>query len=418
MRAARLGPLFLTLVTSAAPAAPSGSAPWTDPGDAPLPSGARSVRILRIDEPLYARADATAPRRGAAARGARLPLYAATHGPGCVERWLLVGPSAWVCENVVELSSDAPLAAIEPALLEGGLPHRYYFVGTDGSLGYRELSVAEQGTPDAELQPGFAVAIVRVKTKPPGDPFGLTTHGLWLPMRDLGPARPLAFHGVELEGTLDVGWVVVDTARPYERPGGRQIDGEPHVRFEQFTVLETKRQQGHRWFRIGERRWLSDRDVRSPNPVAAPASLQPGERWIDVDIDEQVLIAYEGPRPVFATLVSTGKGRGTDVQATPKGEHRIWVKLVSTDMDNLEDEEASRYYAMQSVPWVMYFQKGYGLHGTFWHRSFGHVRSHGCVNLTPVDAQRLFRWTSPRLPAGWSGVLPSEYEKGTLVRIR
>ena len=121
---------------------------------------------------------------------------------------------------------------------------------------------------------------------------------------------------------------------------------------------------------------------------------------------------------MFATLVSTGKGRGKSIQATPKGAHRIWVKLVSTDMDNLEDEEASRYYAMQAVPWVMFFDKGYGLHGTFWHRSFGNVRSHGCVNLTPRDAQWLFHWTSPRLPAGWTAALPTDYEPGTLVRVR
>jgi lipoprotein-anchoring transpeptidase ErfK/SrfK len=87
-------------------------------------------------------------------------------------------------------------------------------------------------------------------------------------------------------------------------------------------------------------------------------------------------------------------------------------------MDNLESEEANRYYAIQEVPWVMYFKEGYGLHGTFWHRSFGTVQSHGCVNLTPLDAQRLFHWTSPRLPAGWTAVLPARHERGTLIRIR
>jgi len=87
-------------------------------------------------------------------------------------------------------------------------------------------------------------------------------------------------------------------------------------------------------------------------------------------------------------------------------------------MDNLESEDASRYYAIQDVPWVMYFQRGYGLHGTFWHRSFGSARSHGCVNLSPLDAQRLFHWTSPRVPTGWNAALPSPYEAGTLVRVR
>ena len=87
-------------------------------------------------------------------------------------------------------------------------------------------------------------------------------------------------------------------------------------------------------------------------------------------------------------------------------------------MDNLEDEEARRYYAIQDVPWVMYFARGYGLHGTFWHRSFGQKRSHGCVNLAPLDAEWLFFWTSPQVPAGWTAALPTQYEQGTLVRVR
>jgi lipoprotein-anchoring transpeptidase ErfK/SrfK len=183
-------------------------------------------------------------------------------------------------------------------------------------------------------------------------------------------------------------------------------------------VLETKAAGGQRWLRIGEAEWVKARDVRAATPAPVPEGLRPGERWIDVEIESQVLTAYEGERPVFATLVSTGKGRGTHVQATPKGARRIWVKLVSHDMDNLEDEDASRYYAMQAVPWVMFFDRGYGLHGTFWHRSFGNVRSHGCVNLSPRDAEWLFRWTGPRLPAGWTAALPTDTDPGTLVRVR
>ncbi len=87
-------------------------------------------------------------------------------------------------------------------------------------------------------------------------------------------------------------------------------------------------------------------------------------------------------------------------------------------MDNLEDEAAERYYRIEDVPYVQYFSKGIGLHGAFWHRSFGQVRSHGCVNLAPLDAQRLFWWTSPRLPAGWTAVLPTAHEPGTVVRVR
>lgn len=415
---------FLVSLWAALAAAPQARAdqnvqPWVDPGSVPLPRAARSVEILRSEEPLSLRPDKGSARRGTAAKGARLPLYGATRGPGCVGRWLLVGPLAWVCESVVRTSSEPPLAPLEaPPPITDGLPHRYYFVGPDGSLGYAKLSLAEEGIPDAELEPGFAVGVVQVAHRGAGDPFGLTTHGLWLPMRDLSPARPLHFGGAKLSGPLDVAWVIAETAPVYVSPAGAREHNQVRARFEQLSVLEVRKAAGSRWVRIGDRQWLKERDVRVAGTAEPPPGLRPQERWIDVDIENQILTAYEGTRPVFSTLVSTGKGRGKSIQATPKGTHRIWVKLVSTDMDNLEDEEASRYYAMQAVPWVMFFDKGYGLHGTFWHRSFGNVRSHGCVNLTPPDAQWLFHWTSPRLPAGWTAALPTEYEPGTLVRVR
>jgi lipoprotein-anchoring transpeptidase ErfK/SrfK len=417
MRAKVLVALCAALCTAPAQADPV-VVPWVDPGDVPLPKTARSVEILRSEEPLSMRPDKGSPRRGAAAKGARLPLYGATRGPGCGGRWLLVGPAAWVCETVVRTSAEPPLTPVESPPITDGLPHRYYFVGPDGSLGYAKLSLAEEGIPDAELEPGFAVGVVQVAQRGAGDPFGLTTHGLWLPMRDLSPARPLHFTGAKLAGALDVAWVNTETTPVFAKPAGERAKGEVRARFERVNVLESRKASGSQWIRIGERHWLRGRDVRVATAAEPPPGLRPQERWIDVDIDSQILTAYEGSRPVFATLVSTGKGRGKSIQATPKGIHRVWVKLVSTDMDNLEDEEASRYYAMQAVPWVMFFDKGYGLHGTFWHRSFGNVRSHGCVNLTPRDAQWLFYWTSPRLPAGWTAALPTEYEPGTLVRVR
>ena len=108
-----------------------------------------------------------------------------------------------------------------------------------------------------------------------------------------------------------------------------------------------------------------------------------------------------------ATLVSSGRGRQGTYNATPIGTYRVWAKLTSSNMDNLEDENANRYYRMETVPWVQFFSKGVALHGAFWHHSFGHVRSHGCVNLAPRDAEKIFYMTNPRIPAGWTAVLPS-----------
>jgi hypothetical protein len=215
----------------------------------------------------------------------------------------------------------------------------------------------------------------------------------------------------------ELAWVTTEAARAYDKPAGRAV-AAPYPRLASVRIRESRVVRGKTWSRVSDEHWLRQEDLAYRTEYPAPIGLLPQERWIDVDIEQQVLTAFEGRQPVFSTLISAGRGTGDAENATPKGEHRIWVKLQSSDMDNLEDREASRYYAIQSVPWVMYFDRGYGLHGAFWHRDFGHVRSHGCVNLSPLDAHWLFSWTSPRMPTGWSAVFPTDYERGTLVRVR
>jgi hypothetical protein len=41
--------------------------------------------------------------------------------------------------------------------------------------------------------------------------------------------------------------------------------------------------------------------------------------------------------------------------------------------------------------------------------------SHGCVNLSPLDAKWVFFWSEPRLPRGWHGVWATEQNRGTTV---
>ena len=80
------------------------------------------------------------------------------------------------------------------------------------------------------------------------------------------------------------------------------------------------------------------------------------------------------------------------------------------------DEDKSDSFNLRDVPFVQYFHKGYALHGSYWHDDFGKVRSHGCVNLAPVDAAWLFEWTDPVVPPTWHAALNKE--RGTAVYIR
>jgi lipoprotein-anchoring transpeptidase ErfK/SrfK len=106
-----------------------------------------------------------------------------------------------------------------------------------------------------------------------------------------------------------------------------------------------------------------------------------GERWIDVDLSDQMTYAYEGDVIVNSFLVSTG----TWLHPTVTGQFSIYVKYEYADM-------AGPGYYLPDVPYVMYFYDGYGLHGTYWHSNFGTPMSHGCINLTIPDSEWLFYW--------------------------
>jgi len=118
-----------------------------------------------------------------------------------------------------------------------------------------------------------------------------------------------------------------------------------------------------------------------PKPVYASSGN--GSRWIDVDLTNQRVYAYEGDVIVNSFLVSTG----TWATPTVTGQYNIYVKYRSAKM-------SGPGYYLPNVPYIMYFYGGYGLHGTYWHNNFGTPMSHGCVNLRTEDAEWLFNWAS------------------------
>jgi len=133
--------------------------------------------------------------------------------------------------------------------------------------------------------------------------------------------------------------------------------------------------------------------------------------WIDVELDSQTLTVHRGAVPQFATLVSTGfKG------PTPKGIFRISMKHTLGQMRSRPDSDEP--YTVEAVPFIQYFTGNFALHGAFWHYRFGHKISHGCVNLAPNDARRIFGLTTPHVRRGWQSSYESESHLGTTVRVR
>jgi hypothetical protein len=61
------------------------------------------------------------------------------------------------------------------------------------------------------------------------------------------------------------------------------------------------------------------------------------------------------------------------------------------------------------------------MHAAFWHERFGEFVSAGCINLSPLDAERLFDWADLALPKDWQGVTgagASENGATTIVVVR
>lgn len=118
-------------------------------------------------------------------------------------------------------------------------------------------------------------------------------------------------------------------------------------------------------------------EYEPPPPVASDG------HWVDVNLSNQTAAAYDGDTLVRSFVVSTG----TAAHPTVTGQFSIYVMYRSADM-------AGPGYYLPDVPYVMYFYKGYGLHGTYWHNNFGTPMSHGCVNFTIDDAGWLYDFVS------------------------
>lgn len=191
----------------------------------------------------------------------------------------------------------------------------------------------------------------------------------------------------------------------------------PRLTFFQLTGDPPVRMGVDEYYRTSDGVFVRARNVRLITGHEPPTDLAPGEKWIDVNLDHQSLVAYEGTTPVYVTLISSGlrrRGSPTQNYETIQGGFRIQSKHVATTMDGNSNDGP---YSIEDVPWVMYFEQSFALHGAFWHNGFGYMHSHGCVNLSPPDARWVFNWSEPRLPAGWHAAYASAATPGTRVYV-
>jgi lipoprotein-anchoring transpeptidase ErfK/SrfK len=251
--------------------------------------------------------------------------------------------------------------------------------------------------------------------------FAVATDGRLLPADKVKADSGSPFHGVEIKHVgLPVAFARKAGARWYKLVNG-QLENAARVGWRQFIPLTgtVRRIQGERMVEARNGLWVRSRDLKTAaKPTQLPVWARRGQRWIDISIVSQTLVLWEGSDPVYATLVSTGRdglGEPGKTLSTPRGTYRIYQKHVTTTMDSAA---ADNEFELRDVPWVMYFKGGYALHAAYWHDDFGRVRSHGCVNMSPIDARYTFFWSAPQVPEHWHAAYGEEpFEKGTLVHI-
>jgi lipoprotein-anchoring transpeptidase ErfK/SrfK len=336
--------------------------------------------------------------------------------------------------------------------------------------------------------------------------FAITTDLRLAPNTKIKPDMGSPWHGLELTDqlSLPIAFIRSQGARAYKISNGKAIAaGDAEFRSVHALAGTMKVVEGVKYFRTKDKYWLSELDVGLAVPPASwPEDAEKGKKWIEISIKSQTLVLWEGKRPIYATLVSTGQAGLDDPKkttATVRGVFKIRNKHITATMDSNEgssvggaratvasssspaqssgdksgttktaavkgaDAKGAKNakapvakgaakapaaakgkpaasdphakvpkkgdgeygvtkrrgegtFQLRDVPYIQYFESGYALHAAYWHDVFGTPRSHGCVNLSPVDAHRVFLWTDPPVPEGWHAInAGEEFGDGTTV---
>lgn len=316
--------------------------------------------------------------------------------------------------------------------------------------------------------------------------FAITTDLRLAPVSKVKPDTGSPWHGIELvdpakSPPIPFAWVRTSEARAY-----RMVDGKPRDKGElekRSIVLLTGRKvpgpDGFYW-ELKNGLFIKASQaavVRAPDEW--PDASKKDAKWIDVSIENQTLTLWQGQKPVFATMVSTGQdgmGDPKKTKSTVRGVFAVMSKHITATMDSNEgsgptagpkaskksskddDDKGDKggkgakggskkedkfsaavsqtaakravdpeygvtkrrgegTFWLRDVPYVQYFEGSYALHVAYWHDVFGIARSHGCINLSPLDGRFINSWTDPQVPEGWHGVTAGPEAPGTVVYV-
>jgi hypothetical protein len=259
--------------------------------------------------------------------------------------------------------------------------------------------------------------------------FAMTTSGQLVPTDRLKPALGSTWHGVDLEKIgLPVAFVHKLGVHTFSLAKGKAVKHDDEVERRAAVPLTGKFRtvEGVRYEETREGNWMRSLDLvvivrRHKLPDVAKGS----QRWIDVSIANQTLTAYEGTKPIYATLVSTGRDQLRDpatTASTPRGIFRVTGQSLARAVDA---RDAGGGFDVADAPWVLDLEatgaetsavKTFSMFGAYWADLAGEATTFHDIALAPIDAHRLWTWAGAELPDGWQGAYGQD--EGALVFVR
>jgi len=444
-------------------------APSLGPDPEPQSSATKTLEARKLaggrEPEVLARPDSSAPFIGTVAPGTRLSirgeLLAETTGTCYSRRWLAVQPLGWICADHGKPTDAPPTTEPLYQIVPGErVPYRYVMVYAKEPLPmWASLDDLKAGNePERQLSRGDTVAIEKT-VKHQGQTYYQSVEGKVLPIRGTyTPEATSTWHGILIDEKvpLPFGWIYGGGVKAQAEPGQGPVLATLSRRT-RVDILEEATVKGRKYLkvRVSAVQQSSFPVATAPLPPPADATVPPAPsavpapeavpstppavpneppvywvaagavnkvrlrprppgvssiQWFDADLGEQVLTAYEGDKPVYATLVSSGRNN-----ATPLGNYPVWARVTAITMKSQPYDDNP--YFVNMVPWSTFFQAHNAIHGAYWHDRFGGIKSHGCINVSPLDARFVFEWLNPKVPPGWTSLRPADLRESPTLHV-
>ncbi|NNE17500.1 MAG: L,D-transpeptidase [Myxococcales bacterium] len=396
---------------------------WNERQESPKNNPGKTGRFgsaFHYDSFVYDKAQSSPKVAGIVRRGDVIKVGDKVSGSGCKDgSWYEATPFGYVCTSLGFHVGDTPSTnryGVPPAKTSSHLPYQYSRVITKRAPRYYRIPTVQEEkqarramekkgpTPEvvSSLMEGdYFLAVAEKETrKADGAVFYRTIRGRFVRESDIELRNPDVVRGEQLgrDGwKLPLAFVYGEDRDLLDLKGGKaQLTGKAQ-KHGRFVVEEEPNVEGVAYV-AGKPGAVKRDGVRVARQTKRPSGVPANGKWIHVDLGEQTLVAYEGNRPVYATVISSGK----EGYEPPTGLFEVQQKYISTTMNATDPIDG--FYEVEEVPWTLYYHRGYALHGAYWHTDFGKVRSHGCTNIAPVDARWLYYWSEPEVPAAWHAV--------------